>query len=130
MNKENIKFYYIGRKQGFPNVITVATRIENEGKDVQIAFAFTSKKDKFNKAMGRRIATGRFNILFKAFVVPFTGHSADDLVKLWNSGNYDLENLKPLFWKGRKIFNDPKHGLLFTEKDSIFFAPCVQEKEN
>jgi len=89
------------------NVITIATEVQ-EDNTLKIGFSFCSKKDQFEKKKGREIAIGRMNK--NGFQVPFSGHSSEDVVKLWNESN--LIN-KPQVWRNHTL-RVTKHGIEFN----------------
>ena len=119
--KDPVRVYFIKKLEGKkPSMITVATKVI--GDQVKIAFAYCSPRDwrggnRVNRKMGRNIAMGRLNQLeCKEFdhadhviTVPFSGHSANDLVKAWRNCEHKDA---PTIWKGVKLSNTKKHGLV------------------
>jgi hypothetical protein len=45
-------------------------------------------------------------------VTTFSGHSADDITKLWNEGLIE----KPTLWQNRTLINIEQNGLSFAQK--------------
>lgn len=66
------------------NRVTAITRVVEGGK-VHVSFAFCGTKDRFTRAKGVMIARNRMeNGNF--YEVPFSGHSQDDMIELYNAG--------------------------------------------
>ena len=95
--KNRIKIYYIGKSNPENGTITAATQVMDNGS-LHIGVAYCSPKDKFVKALGRKIALGRLmNICEYHYETHFTGHSSEDFLRIFNSGYDDFGKvvLKP-----------------------------------
>jgi len=108
------KLYHIGNKQIGGNVkagiMTVATKVI-PGNSLVVGFAFCSPKDrtKFSRKLGRKIAEGRMK-----YTTNFTGHSSNDVVRLFNKEMRDIE--KPTHLKNIMLNALPNFGLYFISK--------------
>jgi hypothetical protein len=125
--KNTLKFYHVRReskkigKAGHCGVMTVATQVK--GENVDLGFAFCSPNDNFEKALGRKIATGQ--LLKKPVTTQFTGNSANDIVFMWNQPImhelYRWKNGKqipyvPQIWRHSKMANIEQTGLTVLNK--------------
>jgi len=105
--KNRIKIFHIKDDK---RAMTIATEVSMDGEYLKMGFAFCSKKDQFNKKLGRSIAMGRMHN--SSMQIPFSGHSANDIINVFN----DSVIKKPSLWKKGKLLNIEHFGLSFIEK--------------
>lgn len=91
-------------------VMTVVTKVSTDDKSVDVGFAFCSPKDRFCKRTGRDLARKRMET--NPLRTRFTGHSADDIVRLFNKNKFATE-LKPQIWKHGSLASVPECNLTF-----------------
>jgi len=126
MIKDKTRVYYIGKRDGdkHEQVITVATEVQDDNT-LRVGISFCSPKDQFVKAEGRKRAIGRMNSR-GAEVVPFSGHSSDDIVKLINGKSIFHDSvkcqqngvsnaiIKPNVWEHRQLISNETTGLSYV----------------
>jgi hypothetical protein len=107
------KFYHVKADASIGGVVTFATRVrENDSHLLDVGVAFASPKDRFERQKGCQIAFGRMIHPRSKIVTTFSGHSADDITKLWNEGLIE----KPTLWQNRTLINIEQNGLSFAQK--------------
>lgn len=116
--KNPVRVYYIGKRDGEKHdcILTAATEVQDNGT-LRIGLSFCSRKDRFQKSIGRTKALGRMNSN-SAHVVMFSGNSADDVAELVNSNNifHGKETvIKPNVWQHRKIVRPQGSGLTYVK---------------
>lgn len=109
-----VKFYHVRADTRIGGgVATFATRVrEDHPEMLDIGVAFASPKDQFQRQKGCQIAFGRMVHPRSKIVTTFSGHSADDITKLWNEGMIE----KPMLWQDRVMTNIEQCGLSFAQK--------------
>ncbi len=106
--KNRVKVFHVKDNK---RAMTIATEVSLDGEYLKFGFAFCSKKDQFNKKLGRSIAMGRMNTSPRQ--VAFSGHSANDIINIFNDSC--VVN-KPSLWRKGKLLNIEHFGLSFVEK--------------
>jgi hypothetical protein len=119
---DKLRIYHVGKRSGewHEGVMTVATEVQDDNT-LRVGVAFCSPADKFVKAIGRTKAVGRMKSR-SAEIIPFSGHSSDDIVDLINNhdefhtttGNLDDVVEKPHIWMNRKLVSNATTGLSFV----------------
>jgi hypothetical protein len=114
--KNPVKIYHV-KNEINGGVVTIATKVNSADMSVgfrsmSVGFCFCSPKDVFVRKFGTKVATARMNMPTRknSYTTHFSGHSATDLVYLWNH----IE--KPAEWMKSKLLNIPEIGLTFVEK--------------
>jgi len=111
------KFFYVGNKTSSKSgVLTAVSEIQPNGK-LKIAFAFCSPKDQFNRKIGRKIALGRLTCDRSSFITDFTGHSSNDICKIFNEYNSHPGSgvYIPRLWKNRVLVSTNK-GIAYEKR--------------
>lgn len=106
--KNRLRYHHITHPDGYR--MTVASEVDESGKKVSFGFAFCSELDRFVKRIGRGRAFGAMHS--KGHQHDFSGHSGDDLCKLWNSGAVKA----PQAWKDTILSSVPEHGITVVKK--------------
>jgi len=83
------------------SVVTFASMVDNN--KVQIGYSFSSLKDRFCKAEGRRWALDRMFV--SPVIDDFTGHSSASIARVWE------QIKKPSIWKRVLVKDVEKIGL-------------------
>jgi hypothetical protein len=99
-NKSTDKVAHFIGENGIGGV-TVATRVI--GNEAEAAFAFCSKRDRFNKKIGREKALGRLDSKDHKIKIPFNGHSIDTAVGVLNNLLVLVKGLKPSYLRNATI---------------------------
>lgn len=104
-----VKIFHTGHKgelQGNSiGILTVVTEVTSNGY-VRVGFSFCSPRDRFIKKNG--IARARSRMFW---VTKFTGHSMDDVIRLFN---YEMkDNGKPNRWKNVSLCTNDEFSLMF-----------------
>ena len=110
--KQPQRIYYIGKRSGekHDGILTAATEVQPDGT-LKIGFAYCLLEECFIRETGRNTAIERMNSSTESYITEFTGHSANDVTRVFN---HEIpKEPRPHHWRHRRLANVVAVGLTY-----------------